>query len=298
MLGREVGGCDLSKAHAVGLLPDLRQPQPLLHLAVPGAGQGGQLGRGSLGPSRPTWSPGPTCGRLASCAARRGARAAASPASRAAAPATCRTCAQSRPSARSPPGEGGLGSSSGSHGPGLPPAPAPLRSVRGMPWRPLHPRIQLGSSFRKDPSRAPSAPQCDPPCPTSSPSAGLAGLQPGADRPLLQTPSPSVHGTRLLSARRPTLSPHLLRAALPPPRFISLSPLATSTASSPLSLCSAPRTPCILTSVRLPIATRPQPDWRSHRVGLSSDRVTAVPRGQRAPNAVAGWVPGKPYCTG
>ena len=158
MWGREVGGCDLSKAHAVGLLPDLRQPQPLLHLAVPGAGQGGQLGRGSLGPSRPTWSPGPTCGRLASCAARRGARAAASPASRAAAPATCRTCAQSRPSARSPPGEGGLGSSSGSHGPGLPPAPAPLRSVRGMPWRPPHPRIQLGSSFRKDPSRAPSAP--------------------------------------------------------------------------------------------------------------------------------------------
>ena len=81
MRGREVGGCDLSEAHAVGLLPDLCQPQPLLHLAVPGAEQGGQQGRGSLSPSRPAWSPGPTCGHLASCAARRGARAAASPAS-------------------------------------------------------------------------------------------------------------------------------------------------------------------------------------------------------------------------
>ena len=47
MQGREVGGCDLSEAHAVGLLPDLCQPQPLLHLAVPGAEQGGQPGRGA-----------------------------------------------------------------------------------------------------------------------------------------------------------------------------------------------------------------------------------------------------------
>ena len=158
MRGREVGGCDLSEAHAVGLLPDLCQPQPLLHLAVPGAEQGGQQGRGSLSPSRPAWSPGPTCGHLASCAARRGARAAASPASREAAPATCQTCAQSRPSAHSPPVEGGLGSGSSSHRPGLPPTPAPLKSVRGMPWRPPHLRIPLGSSFRKDPSWPPSAP--------------------------------------------------------------------------------------------------------------------------------------------
>ena len=37
-------GSDLSKAHAVGLLPDLGQPQPLLHLAVPGDGHQGSAG--------------------------------------------------------------------------------------------------------------------------------------------------------------------------------------------------------------------------------------------------------------
>lgn len=74
-----------------------------------GMGARGQLGLMSplpslpLLPGRPS---GPTCGHLASCAARRGAQAVASPASRVVAPATCRTSARSHPLARSPPGEG------------------------------------------------------------------------------------------------------------------------------------------------------------------------------------------------
>ena len=179
-----------------------------------------------------------------------------------------------------------------------------------MPWRPPHLRIPLGSSFRKDPSWPPSAPlrsQALPrahrlnvthPVPPAPPPRGSLGSSLALTIRLLQTPSPSVHGTRLLSARRSTLNPHLLRAALPPSRFISLSSLGTSMTSSPHRLYSAPWTPCILTSVCLPITARPQPEWRSHRVGLSSGGVTAVSRGQRGPNTVPGWVPGKPYCTG
>lgn len=49
-------------------------------------------------PQPSTASPeGPTCGRLASCAAHQEAQAVASPASRVVAPATCQTCAQSHP---------------------------------------------------------------------------------------------------------------------------------------------------------------------------------------------------------
>lgn len=111
--GQSRVGSDLPEAHAVGLLPDLSQPQPLLHFAVPGDRAGGQLGGCKPLPfpfrPGPTGPRGATCGRLSSYAARRGVQAAVSPASRAAAPATCRTCARSHPSARSPPGEDGVG---------------------------------------------------------------------------------------------------------------------------------------------------------------------------------------------
>lgn len=106
---------DLSKAHAVGLLPDLCQPQPLLHLAVPGEGEsqqdiGSRLGR-CQPPSHPASQllapPEPlTCGPLASSAAHQGEQAGASPASQVVAPATCQTCAQSHPLVRTPPGQG------------------------------------------------------------------------------------------------------------------------------------------------------------------------------------------------
>lgn len=72
-----------------------------------GMGAGGQLGAGAPPfPSQARRPPGPTCGRLASCAVRRGGQAEASPASQAAAPATCQTSARSHPSVHSPPGEG------------------------------------------------------------------------------------------------------------------------------------------------------------------------------------------------
>lgn len=101
---------DLSKAHAVGLLADLCQSKPFLHLAVPRASGGQQdtgswLGRSCFPPHFQTCSPSEllTFGPLASSAAHPGVRAGASPASRVVAPATYQICAQSHPLVRSPP---------------------------------------------------------------------------------------------------------------------------------------------------------------------------------------------------
>lgn len=65
--GQSRVGSDLPEAHAVGLLPDLSQPQPLLHLAVPGDRAGGQLG--GCKPLPFPFRPGPTGPRAPPAAA-------------------------------------------------------------------------------------------------------------------------------------------------------------------------------------------------------------------------------------
>lgn len=237
--GREVGGCDLSEAHAVGLLPDLCQPQPLLHLAVPGAGQGvsGEGGASALParmvpspprPAPPVPGPPPAAASLLALPVKgrrqrlhllHGRRLL--PLVELALDLVLQLIAHL--------GRTGWGLAAAPTGLACPPAAAPLRSVRGTPWRPPHPRIPPGSSFRKDPNRPPSAPlrsqalpkvhrlDVTPPsrqlCPPRGPLGSSLGLV--LTVPLLRTPSPSVQGTCLLPVCRSTLNPHLLRAALP-----------------------------------------------------------------------------------